>query len=237
VKGQRRRSRSTRLRRRARAPPSDARITTGPAPAGGPSAPRPLRAARDGESSATSTRAVPSQCGACGCARIHATSGGAGAPMSPTNEPTTPIEFRRAKFDDFQEADRDALCARLAATITKRLASDSHVHDLVGSVVSELRALGHDLWSFDEDGDTFEVWCPNYAQPTGPGLVITFRSDGPSDIAHRIVRPPPRGLGRPSCARPSRRRAKEKRSARAPGASGRCRGPYRPIRAPCTSRG
>jgi hypothetical protein len=92
------------------------------------------------------------------------------------------IEFSRAKFNGLDQAGRDALCTRLAATITKRVASDSHFHDLVGSVVSDLRALGHDLWSFDADGDTFEIWCPNYAQPTGPGIVITFRSDGPTEV-------------------------------------------------------
>ncbi len=103
-------------------------------------------------------------------------------PPDPGNAPIALLEFSRAKFDGIHEADRDALCTRLAAAITKRLASDLHFHDLVGSVVSELRALGHDLWSFDQDGDTFEIWCPNYAHPTGPGLVITFRFDGPTEV-------------------------------------------------------
>ena len=91
------------------------------------------------------------------------------------------IEFRRANFDGLDEGDRDALCTRLAAAITKRVASSSHFHDRVHAVVSELRALGHDLWSFDED-DTFAIWCPNYAQAAGPGIVITFRSDGPTEV-------------------------------------------------------
>ena len=44
------------------------------------------------------------------------------------------------------------------------------------TLVSDLRSLGHDLWSFDEDDD-FEIWCPDYARPTGPGIIVTFRPD------------------------------------------------------------
>ncbi len=91
------------------------------------------------------------------------------------------LEFSRANFDHLEQAERDSLCERLAATITQRLRSDSSFHDAVHSVVFELRSRGHDLWSFDED-DKFEAWCPNYAQPSGPGIVIIFRADGPTEV-------------------------------------------------------
>jgi hypothetical protein len=43
-------------------------------------------------------------------------------------------------------------------------------------LVEELRALGHDIWSFDSDGETFEIWCGDYTKKGGGGpLSIEFR--------------------------------------------------------------
>jgi len=39
-----------------------------------------------------------------------------------------------------------------------------------------LRSMGHDLWSLDSDGETFEIWAGDYIRPHISGrLVITFR--------------------------------------------------------------
>jgi hypothetical protein len=46
-------------------------------------------------------------------------------------------------------------------------------------LIERLRVLGRDLWSFDSDGEDFEVWCGDYS-PKGAGgpLTITFRYPG-----------------------------------------------------------
>jgi len=43
-------------------------------------------------------------------------------------------------------------------------------------IVSELRTLGHDLWSFDESDD-MEAWAPDDGKKSEPGLVLTFYLD------------------------------------------------------------
>lgn len=74
-------------------------------------------------------------------------------------------------------AGRSALCAELADVLHRRLRDEPEFHAGVAKLIGELRAAGHDLWSFDADDD-MEAWCPNYRTPTGPGIVITFRTDG-----------------------------------------------------------
>lgn len=59
---------------------------------------------------------------------------------------------------------------------SERLKSAASFHACVASLVSELGATGHDLWSLD-DSDEMEMWGPNYETPTGPGIVVTFRPD------------------------------------------------------------
>jgi len=79
--------------------------------------------------------------------------------------------------DAFVAADavtRAALCRELGDALAARVRDGAAVADLI----AELRALGHDLWSFDGDGAGFEVWCPNWHTPTGPGIVVMFTTDG-----------------------------------------------------------
>ncbi|MCU1282270.1 MAG: hypothetical protein JWM53_5816 [bacterium] len=89
--------------------------------------------------------------------------------------------FERDRFREATDSQRTALCGELAVVISGRLREAAKFHDGVMRVVSELRTAGHDLWSLDEDDD-FEVWGPNYATPTGPGIVITFRANAPSQV-------------------------------------------------------
>jgi hypothetical protein len=42
-------------------------------------------------------------------------------------------------------------------------------------LVEELRALGHDLWSFDSDGDDFETWCGDWTRTGSGPMTVTFR--------------------------------------------------------------
>jgi hypothetical protein len=70
----------------------------------------------------------------------------------------------------------------LAKELSRRVRGAIRFHDAVQSAVSDLRDAGHDLWSFDEDDD-FEVWGPDNARPSGPGVVITFAVDGPTTVS------------------------------------------------------
>ena len=85
--------------------------------------------------------------------------------------------FSKAEFSCRDDDGRRSLSAELAALLTVRLKDEKQFHQGVQDLVAELRQVGHDLWSFDES-DEMEVWCPNYQNPTGPGLVVTFTTDG-----------------------------------------------------------
>jgi hypothetical protein len=81
--------------------------------------------------------------------------------------------FSKANFLAADDGARAQLMQVLQDQLSPRLRDSSNFHVTARHIVDELRALGHDLWSFDESDD-FEVWAPNYQTPTGPGLVITF---------------------------------------------------------------
>jgi hypothetical protein len=84
--------------------------------------------------------------------------------------------YKREAFRAADSSGRLALCHDLAAALHERLQAESDFHKGVHRLIGELRALGHDLWSFDESDD-MEVWCPDYQNPSGPGIVITFRPE------------------------------------------------------------
>lgn len=82
--------------------------------------------------------------------------------------------FSRSSFQSLPDRQaRDILGAKLAGVMSARLRSASSFRHEVHRCVQELRALGHDLWSFEES-DEFQTWGPNYVAPTGPGIVVTF---------------------------------------------------------------
>jgi hypothetical protein len=91
------------------------------------------------------------------------------------------MEFDRNAFAAATGEEREALCLRLAATISQLLDGSACFHDAVIAAVSDLRKGGHDLWSYDEEDD-FEVWGPNYAHPSGAGILITFRAVGLTEV-------------------------------------------------------
>lgn len=94
--------------------------------------------------------------------------------------------FSKAAFDGLDDAGKAVLAADLGDQLAERLRGASEFHRGVRVLVEELRGLGHDLWSFDES-DEMEVWCPNYQTPSGPGIVITFTTEG-VDVAWSAVR-------------------------------------------------
>ncbi len=81
--------------------------------------------------------------------------------------------FSKRHFLEADEDQRKELCEELSDMLSLRLRSAPSFHAGVLDCIGQLRSEGHDLWSFDE-GDDFELWCPDYSQPSGPGLVLTF---------------------------------------------------------------
>lgn len=84
--------------------------------------------------------------------------------------------FNKAEFIAVPDTVRNARCHELARALTTEMKTAKDFHECAASLVAELRAAGHDLWSLDESDD-FEVWGPNYETPSGPGIVVTFRPD------------------------------------------------------------
>ena len=85
-------------------------------------------------------------------------------------------EFSKEELVKLEPRSRDTQCTRLQRLLTSQMRSDQQFHDKVASIVSQLRSIGHDLLSYDESDET-EVWGPDYQNPSGPGLVITFHPD------------------------------------------------------------
>jgi hypothetical protein len=50
-------------------------------------------------------------------------------------------------------------------------------HTTAYSAIDALRLVGHDLWSFDEDGQGWQAWCGDYSKPEGSQteLILEFR--------------------------------------------------------------
>jgi hypothetical protein len=61
--------------------------------------------------------------------------------------------FSKAVFDLCNSAEKAALSVELARFLSERLKGTPDFHQGVRELVAELRALGHDLWSFDETDD------------------------------------------------------------------------------------
>ena len=81
--------------------------------------------------------------------------------------------FARDSFDGIDVGEREYLCETLAVELTHRLHAGKNFHADVRKIVEELRAEGHQLWSYDESDD-FEVWGPDYSKPGRPGIIVTF---------------------------------------------------------------
>lgn len=84
---------------------------------------------------------------------------------------------------EFLAADASAvvgMCARLADQISGRLGQSTDFHSACYSVIEELRAGGHPLWSFDE-GPDFQAWCDDWMNPIG-GPTLTLQFSAPNYV-------------------------------------------------------
>ena len=41
-------------------------------------------------------------------------------------------------------------------------------------MIRELKALGHDLYSFDEDGEAWQIWTYNWIDKVGPNRLTLY---------------------------------------------------------------
>ena len=95
-------------------------------------------------------------------------------------------------FDAFATAvDPGALCRRLAAILTERVRGSDDASAEFESSMKDLRALGHDLWSWDSD----LVWGHDYiTRRPGAGLRATRidpEDDAPSEQRVEVAFEPP----------------------------------------------
>ena len=89
--------------------------------------------------------------------------------------------FSRQEFLGLPEPERKLRCAELARLLTPRIKGSPRFHHAVTSVIEELRALGHDLWSYDASDD-MEAWGPDYVKHTGPGVTVRFYIDDETEV-------------------------------------------------------
>jgi hypothetical protein len=92
-----------------------------------------------------------------------------------------PVDFADVSHSAFDEADSAGvagLCRLLAERISGmfRAATESWQTTALTAIES-LRSVGHDLRSFDDDGDAWQTWCGNYSHPApAPAeLILEFR--------------------------------------------------------------
>ena len=88
-------------------------------------------------------------------------------------------EFKPEAIASLDDETRPARLRALETALTARLPSDASAREFFMQsqmLVEELRSLGHDLWSFDTDGEEFEIWCGDWTRAGGGGpMTITFR--------------------------------------------------------------
>jgi hypothetical protein len=99
--------------------------------------------------------------------------------------PEPPIAIGRdLSFEAFASAvDPRPLCDRLAAVLSRRVRSSPDPSGAFVAAMHELRALGHDLWSWDED-----VWGADYVTTRpGAGLTISRTSSEGADDSGEVV--------------------------------------------------
>jgi hypothetical protein len=81
-------------------------------------------------------------------------------------------EYSRSAFET--SADVAGLCRRLAHELTSRMRTASSAPAEVGTLVSQLRALGHPLFSWDSDGGEYEIWGGDYVNSESVRMVLEF---------------------------------------------------------------
>lgn len=88
--------------------------------------------------------------------------------------------YSRSVLIRVSDEERVVRCKELESVLSTRvqqLQESQNFHHSVYQLIDELRSLGYDLWSYDEsdeEGEEMQRWGPNYVNPQGPGLYISF---------------------------------------------------------------
>lgn len=86
--------------------------------------------------------------------------------------------FSRRVLEALPPAARAERLQQLSFELSKRLAGicdGAKFFTATRELVEELKGIGHDLHSFDSDGETFDAWCGDYAHPErADKLTLTF---------------------------------------------------------------
>jgi hypothetical protein len=98
-------------------------------------------------------------------------------------------EFRPEAIAALDEDQRKERLLRLETALARTLENEvslARFFTRTHMLIDELRAIGHDLWSFDSDGVGFEIWCGDWTRPEiGGPLVITFRAPSSVEVEWR----------------------------------------------------
>jgi len=94
--------------------------------------------------------------------------------------------FEYGTFAELAEPEREQLCAELRVYLSYRLAQAEDFYAEISALVQELRARGHGLHNFDEDGECMSIWCPDWTKDVA-GLVLTFRAPASVDVSWRAA--------------------------------------------------
>jgi len=103
-------------------------------------------------------------------------------------------EFRPECLAALDQDERKERLLRLQAVLVRTLENETSLAEFFARthvLVDELRAIGHDLWSFDGDGAEFETWCGDWTRSEMRArLIVTFRT--PCSVEVEWREPPAR---------------------------------------------
>lgn len=79
--------------------------------------------------------------------------------------------FSLAVMRALTPSERNARCEELAKLLADRLEAARNFEDEVFAIVQDLRGLGYELYSLDEDVG-HQAWGRSYVRPTSPSLLL-----------------------------------------------------------------
>lgn len=94
--------------------------------------------------------------------------------------------FRYAAFAELPAPEREQLCAQLRVYLTHRVSQAQDFYGEISAIIQELRAQGHNLYNFDEDGEGLSVWCPDWTKALA-GLVLEFEAPASVGVSWRAA--------------------------------------------------
>jgi hypothetical protein len=82
----------------------------------------------------------------------------------------------RNVLESFSDDERQPVLEEISAELTARILKAPDFDAELENIIRELRALGHDLWCFDSDGE-WQVWCGDWTKHWNEGGKLILHSD------------------------------------------------------------